>query len=274
MSFTNYLSEQQGSRISELKFLELLNEKARSSHDMVKKNPIYKVMKGREDYMLYDPKKTPDKSGYWIDRLTSELPGWKKYPSRVECLRCYSSYDRAGDQENSFVVIPLDRTRIGISSKSSFYKSFGDVAKSMQIEKLDNEGLTTWVTDLASTISKLSNEKIDMTELTTHKSLKLALSKIDRILRTDKLKIAKALKSEELDISTESQRRIEDVIARHVTTLDLYLQEKLDPENNGFHAINIESLREYHDREIWIDSPCLLVRRSAYVELHKRGEIK
>lgn len=274
MSFTNFISEQQGARISELKFLELLNEKARSSHEAVKKNPIYKVIKSTDEFMLYDPKKKPDKLGYWIDHLTTEFPNWKKYPNRKECIRCYSSYQFAGDQDNSYVIIPLDKTRIGISSKSTFYKSFTEAADVMIIDKLDNDGITTWVTDIAQTVSKLSGEKIDMSEMTTHKSVKLALSKIDRVLRVDKLKIVKALSAEDLELDDDSVRRIKDVLSRHVTTLDLYLQEKLDPEDNGFNAINIESLREYQDREIWIDSPCLAIRREAYVNLHKRGEIK
>jgi hypothetical protein len=144
----------------------------------------------------------------------------------------------------------------------------------MIIDKLDNEGLSKWVTDVASSISKLSGTTVDATDMVTHKSMKLALSKIDRILQSDKLKIASALKSDDHDLDDDSYRRIENILSRHVTTLDLYLQEKLDPEDNGFHAINIESFREYQDREIWIDSPCLLIRRSTYVDLHKRGEIK
>lgn len=275
MSFTNFLYESKfGSKVSELKFIELLNEKARTSHDVVKKNPIYKLIKGGPDYMLFDPKKAPDKSSYWIDRITAELPAWKKLPLRTECLRAYSSYERSGDQPHSYVVIPLDHAQLGISSKASFYRSFADAQKAMGCDKLDNEGFSKWAKDLAATVSKLAEVDVGLNEMTTYKSVKLALTKIDRVLLPNKVKIQTALKKDDLDLEDESHRRIKDVLARHVTTLDLYLQEKLDPENNGFHAINVESLREYNDREIWISSPCLLVRREAYIDLHKRGEIK
>ena len=275
MSFTNYITESaQGSKVSELKMLELLNEKARSSHETVKKNPIYKLMKGHGDYMLYDPKKSPDKSAYWIDQITAELPAWKKFPLRTECLRGYTSYERSGDQAHSYVVIPLDGSRVGIASGASFYRSFSDAQRSLGCDKLDNDCLTSWAKDLSATVEKLSGLSVDLNEMSTYKSVMLALAKIDRVLGPNKVKIQTALKASDLELDDESHRRIKDVLARHVTTLNLYLQEKLDPENNGFHSVNVESLHEYNDREIWISAPCLLIRREAYIDLHKRGEIK
>lgn len=275
MTLGRYLIEtKQGNKVSELKFLELLNEKARSSHEMVKKNPIYKLMKGRPDYMLFDPKKEPDKTKYWIDSITAELPAWKKLPIRTEALRCYSSYERSGDQSHSYVVIPLDGARLGVCSKASFYRSFKDAQKSLGIEKMDNEHIAEWAKDVAATVSKLAGKDVELNDMVTYKSLKLALAKIDRVLGPNKVKIEKALKADDLDLEDDSHRRIKDILARHVTTLDLYMQEKLDPENNGFNSINVESMKDYHDREIWISAPCLLVRRETYLDLHKRGEIK
>lgn len=273
-NFHSFLNEQQGVRVSELKWLELLHEKAKTSHEMIKKNPLYKLMKGRkDDFMLYDPKKMPDKSSYWIDKLTAEFSGWKKFPSRTSCLRAYSSYERSGDQPHSYVVIPLDRAKLGVCKKASFYRSFEEVAKTMFIEKLDNEGLEKWIRDIAQTVATLSEKPIDIGEINSYNGVKVALKKIDKVLLSSKLMISKKLK-EDHDIEDDSIRRLQDMLSRHVTTLELYLQEKLDPENNGFTMMNVESLRELHDREIWIESPCLLIRRETYVDLHKRGEIK
>ena len=144
----------------------------------------------------------------------------------------------------------------------------------MGCEKLDNDGLADWAKDLADTIGKLSGVVVGLNEMTTYKSVMLALAKIDRVLTPNKTKIQTALKRADLELEDTSLKRIRDVLARHVTTMNVYLQEKLDPENNGFHSIVVESLREYNDREIWISQPCLLIRREAYVDLHKRGEIK
>ena len=49
----------------------------------------------------------------------------------------------------------------------------------------------------------------------------------------------------------------------------------MDPDLNGFSSVRVESFSNLpSDREVWIDDPCLLIKRNKYIELHAEGDIK
>jgi len=75
-------------------------------------------------------------------------------------------------------------------------------------------------------------------------------------------------------LSLEQAKIIKDLLARHVVSTERYLEEKLGPDENGFFSMRIESFGKGNgDHEVWVDKPVLLIKRSAYVDLNKRGEL-
>lgn len=279
-SFLNFLTEKVASSarsvLTEREFLEQLKSKAANSHRIIKMHPIFTEASGG-DFLLVGKTGRPESSPFWIDRLTNEQSQWKRYPKHGGSLRGYTDFQRYAHGEEVYVIIPLDGSVIGVCPKSSFYKSFGVVEKALGMTKLDNSGFTEWLQLLAKGINELGEleKKLDVTEAETYAEFKKQLKLIDKTFVEAKANIVKNLKKGEKKVDDNVHHCLTDLISRHVTHVERYLEEKLDPEENGFVATRIESFSKIdNEREIWTDQPCLLVKRSAYVRLHKSGDIK
>jgi hypothetical protein len=270
-------NEQQEHRkeLSELKFLEMLRERARNAHSVMKQSPIFKEDKG-SDFMLVTPADKDTRSAFWVDKLIKDLTSWSRYPSRSRFIKGYTSIERVGGTEDAqYVVIPLDRARIGVCPTASFYRSFKKAEEGMGLSRVDNDGLSTWIETATKAISEIYPEaKLDVRTPATFADFKKMMKEVDREINANQAKLKKLLKSAE-DLSDAEKLVLTDLLARHVTSCEAYLAEKLDPESNGFGNVRIESLSAApDDREVWISDPCLLIRRSKYIEMHEKGSIK
>lgn len=260
--------------LSELKFLEMLKEKARNSHNVMKHMPIFREDHG-PDFMLVTPAEKETRSSFWIDKMIKSIQSWSRFPSRTRCIKGYTSVDRLGGQDSDhYVVIPMDRSRIGICPTDSFYRSFG-VQKSMGVVRIDNDGLSTWIETVTKGISNLFPEaKINVRSPETYSDFQKLLKEVDTELKENKSKIKKLLKDSD-NLADDEKLVLVDLLDRHVTTCETYLAEKLDPDQNKFSSIRVESLSSVgDDREVWMADPCLLIKRSKYIELHEKGTIK
>jgi len=258
--------------VTELKFLEILKEQARNSYKVVKRSPIFVKDTGSPFYVV-DPAVKELKSSFWIDRLTWTLNNWGRYPSRKKCLKGYTSLGRIdAPDEEIYVLIPLDKARVGICSSGSFYKSFKVAQKDLGIDRMDNERMANWVDNIAKGVSEL-NEKHKIKKPETYAEFTRAVVHISEALKGKIEKLKRKLKDNE-HISDEVRSVMSDLLNRHVTNVHDYLAEKLDPEDNGFDATRIESFNKLPDeREVWIAEKCLLVQRSKYLEMFKRGAV-
>jgi hypothetical protein len=255
--------------LSDHLFLELLNKKTKNSHRVMTMAPIFTVSSG-SDIMLMTPELSPKKiSKFWIDSIIKTSPHWKKFPDREHSIRAFTERTRAGT--DPYVVIPFDRSRVGISLKSSFYKSFSEVERSLNLDRVDNAAILSWVKNISSAVNKLSGEDLN-TEIMSYSSFESFLKNLDKVIIDNRGKIVKNLQTN-TEITEEESQVMSDLMSRFVTSTMLYLKEKFDPDSNGFKVIPIESFHEVEDREVWIASPCLLIKQSKYVELFKQGKI-
>lgn len=260
--------------LSELKFLEMLKERARNSHTVMKKMPIFKEDHGA-DFMLVTPAEKEMRSAFWIDKLVKNMKAWDRYPSRTRFIKGYTSIDRLGGlEEDHYVVIPLDRSRVGICPTSSFYRSF-KLAENMGLTRVDNDGLATWIEQTFRGISDLMPDvKLQVRTPNTYAEFTKMLKEADREIKGNQAKLKKLLKDSD-DLPDAEKLVLSDLLERHVTTCETYLAEKFDPDQNKFGSVRIESLSaSADDREVWVSDPCLLIRRSKYIELHEKGTIK
>lgn len=261
--------------LSELKFLEMLKEKARNSHNVMKHMPIFREDHG-PDFMLVTPAEKETRSSFWIDKFIKTIPGWNKFPSRTRCIKGYTSVDRLGGQDSDhYVVVPLDRSKVGICPTDSFYRSFEHVQKSMDVVRADNDGLSTWIETVTKGISDLYPEaKLTVKFPESYAEFMKMLKAVDTELKENKSKIKKLLKDSE-NLADAEKKVLSDLFDRHVTTCETYLAEKLEPDQNKFAASRVENLSAVgEDREIWISDPCLLIKRSKYIEMYEKGTIK
>ena len=260
--------------LSELKFLEMLKERARNSHTVMKKMPIFKEDNG-PDFMLVTPSEKDTHSAFWIDKMIKDMQPWSRYPSRTRFIKGYTSIERLGGlDEDHYVVIPLDRSRVGICPNASFYRSF-KLAENMGLTRVDNDGLATWIEQIFKAISDLMPEaKLQVRIPRTFSEFKKMLKEADKEIKGNQSKLKKLLKDSD-DLPDAEKLVLTDLLDRHVTSCETYLAEKFDPDQNKFGSVRIESLSaSAEDREVWVSDPCLLIRRSKYIELHEKGTIK
>jgi len=258
--------------LSEAKFLEILKEKAKNSHIIATQIPFFRQDEGPE-LMLVSPAEKEQRSSFWVDKLIKEIPAWNKLPSRSRFLKAYTKYDRTFGGDDVYVMIPLDGTRIGIAPGHSFYRSFTDIKKSLGFEKVDNQTFKDWLSALQTGLAQITDTKIKQYEPETFSQFKKALEQVDNVLKADREVLKKNLSVGEA-LSDEQAKIIKDLLNRHIVNCERYLAEKLEPEANGFFAIKIESFSHGSgDHEVWVDSPVLLIKRSKYIEMHKRGAL-
>lgn len=261
--------------LSELKFLEMLREQARNSHNVMKQMPIFKEDHG-PDFMLVTPADKETRSAFWVDKLIKGLQAWNRFPSRTRFIKGYTSVERLGGiEKDHYVVIPMDRSRVGICPTASFYKSFKSAEDGMGLARVDNDGLATWIEQVFKGISDLyPDAKLQVRTPETYQEFQKMLKEVDKELKDNKSKLKKLLKDSE-NLADSEKLVLDDLLDRHVTSCETYLAEKLDPDQNKFGSVRIESLSaSADDREVWMGDPCLLIRRSKYIELHEKGSIK
>jgi len=258
--------------LSESKFLELLSLKAKNAHYIAKQSPFFRQDNG-PDMMLVTPELKEERSSFWVDKLIKDIPAWEKLPSRSRFLKAYTKYERTFEGDDVYVMIPFDNTRIGITPGPSFYRSFKDIEKSLGFDRVDNKTFVDWIMMVQEGLAQITDFKVKKHEPATFSQFKKALEQIDEILQQDRKALEKNLSAGQ-SLSAEQAKIIKDLLARHVVNTERYLEEKLGPEENGFFSVRIESFGKGNgDHEIWVDKPCLLIKRSAYVELSKGGSL-
>jgi len=258
--------------LSESKFLELLNSKAKNAHHIAKQSPFFRQDKG-PDMMLVTPEHKEERSSFWVDKLIKDIPAWSKMPSRSRFLKAFTKYERTFEGDDVYVMIPLDNTRIGIAPGPSFYRSFKDIEKSLGFDRVDNKTFVDWIITVQEGLAQITDFKVKKHEPTTFAQFKKALEQIDEILQQDRKVLEKNLSAGQ-SLTTEQAKVIKDLLARHVVNTERYLEEKLGPDENGFSSVRIESFGKGNgDHEVWVDKPVLLIKRSTYVDLNKRGAL-
>lgn len=261
--------------LSEHKFLEYLKGQARNSHSIAKQAPIFREDHG-SDFMLVTPAAREERSQFWVNKLILTSQKWLRFPSRARYLRGYTSIDQLGGREQDhYAVIPLDRSRIGICPGETFYRSFKHLEKNLEISRVDNDGLASWAEKIARGISQVyPDAKLNVRTPESYAEFKKLLREIDREIAGKQHVIRKKIDGSD-EIEHDVIVPLKDLLNYHVTSVEDYLHAQMDPEQNGFSSVRIETFSSApHDREVWIADPCLLVRRATYVELVKQGTIK
>jgi hypothetical protein len=262
-------STQREGKISEQRALEILRSHVKNSHRGAKTTPIFACIKSKHSYLIINPKAKEQKSPFWVDSLTSELPSWSSWPKRSESAIGYTSYDIAeskGEGEG-FVILPFDGAKLCISSAPSFYKSLTHAAKLLGLDKVDNVGLKVWVERLYEVASAVGMDA-PAPELTKGSQVLVALDNLKEL----KGQHVKKLIVDNASINGASAKAALSFIERTSTPLN-YLSQLMDPDDNGFTTVTTASTLPA-SREIWTSSKCLAFKVDDYERLFKQGEIK
>ena len=262
------VAEQRESKISELKFLDLLKGAARNSHSQAKRTPIYKQIQSNGDFLLLNPTVSSKRGKFHIEALIAELPSWSRYPSRDRSVVAYTSKEMAEDRGDGslYVVIPLDAVRICVTSDVTLTRSFKKAANKLQLPKMDNEGLTSWLESVCKVANQLGLD-VKYVEPNAYKDIARMLTKLEPISHKQVAK-AKDLPDAGIDV-----QRFIDFAERRGNAIG-YFNELFDPEDNGYELMTPESSQLPVNSEVCLGGKAIAIKRDKYQELYDRGAIK
>lgn len=261
--------KQVSSKLSEDDLLKLLKSDARNSYDAIKRQPIFTKVVAKSPFFIVTPTKTTRTSKFIIDGLTSLLPSWRGWANRLECVRGWTSKELADSRGDGSLclLIPFDGARVHVAANGSFYRSFQKAHELLEVEKVDNEALFSWLRSVYNVV-KLAEPDIEafVEPETAAKLLKL-LERLDKHRAT----VLKLTQEELKDVDRQDVRRALNAFKRK--SLVESLGQLLDPDDNGMKTFtSLYNLPE--DREVWTSGKCLIITLEEYEAMHKRGAVK
>jgi hypothetical protein len=204
--------------------------------------------------------------------LVSNLPNWLEYPKRSKSIICTSDPFNADDYGDSvYVVVLPPRFNAGVCFKNDFWFSFPYLQKQTTIYMM--EQFNNYFADLVHRAAGYG-EGWHADAYTDLGDIKSYCEDIQDTLLNEVMKYKNDLSRSELSnnaLAIHFMVKIEqfgdDPPDGFVFSL---LADLLDPTKNKFTRItNYNELHSYvgRNREIWTDSPALLVPMSQYDEL-------
>jgi hypothetical protein len=230
----------------------ILSEYSQAFKNAISDKILYKGIRNDEfkssDFLVSSSYKVKRKSantgnGYTI--LFSEvLDSWKKYPRRDQSVICTNEYSVAKsyaelDEDNVFVMLPINNTPIGICPKSDLWFSF-DTGLS-QLNKLD-----IFTSALRDIKRKPPKELYDLADLSEILSVCEAYGSLEHILKKD---------SDFMNHKYDGKN-----------TIYKALNAALDPKLNNFKLSKSPPNISDDIMECWFSAPCLMIRETVFEE--------
>lgn len=263
--------------VSELKFKELLSEKAKNSHEQAKKHPIFIGENWDSDFLLLHPDVKRDKAETWLDHLVAKAKSWVSFPDREYSIKATTNFKHAHHEAEKmnegsvFVILPFDNVKIGVAPHSEFDESFKKAANSMRLDDLSNKSLREWAERIVEALNAVKAEvRGEFTD--SIDGFFNLIGKIDKAIGSNKLRLQSELKKTEID--DESKHALNDLLNNYHGTVEGYLLRKLDPDSNDFTLTTSTSFAPGGSSEIWVSGTCLAIKQEKYIELYERGDIK
>lgn len=173
-------------------------------------------------------------SGNWHNIIISNLESWSNFPRRNKSLIC-AGYQRARSHggNDMFIVIPYDKTKIGVCPEIDFWESFKE-------SNLQDHYLVDWFSRLVSNLKRL----VPNHNFTLDESFDDIKSIMNRTYKDDSIR--------ELFKGDWDPNK----------TLLENLDKKLDPIRNNFKCTdftNVSNIINESCKECWFEGEALLI---------------
>lgn len=245
MRLQNFLNEGRGKELSKEEALDFVLTKCTDSA-VTTADHLYRGYEGPE-YVLVDPTKfsereSPNAINNYYNLLLSNLPSWSKYPKRNKSIVASTNSKYASHYGDLYFVLPVDNTKMGLCPENDLWMSFGKSG----VPILD---------DLNRILTNVVGDRID-----NWRELKEALMQAYFDETEDFNYVQDLFEQHGCDVKIQPGKEINN-------WLDL-VENILEPDRNGFDLINIRKSYPLN-KEVWFDSPCILVREDEYDEFSK-----
>jgi len=237
-------------------------------------------LQGKEgDFFVYDPLQAdrPYNKLYNVI-IMDKSEGWSDYPKRKNAIVCYPNKDKITDDGVTFVVVPFDRTRLGVAPKETLDDSFNNVSINLGMKfeyfnrsfnivlNVFNNPEGTYEPDTKKLT--LTNEKFYDH---SYAEAKQAMQRADEKMQSDEGKqVVAGILAEPYNKETEANViSILEYLQAKGTTLEEMINTLFDPSENSFKHMPFKNfvVGELKDKELWFNNKALLVRESEYETL-------
>ncbi len=253
MRLENYLFEYRHETRSErLEKDEAISLLKKNCHYDLKKFKLYRGSSPEDKTLLIEPAKYERSSANtenYYTILFDNLPEWKRYPKRSKSIICTTDTSYADNFGTIYRVFPYDNAKIGICPTNDLWGSFERYMGDYTLADFNY-----YLEKFAKTIG-LDNK------MNTYPDLIKLFDAIDN---------NKEWVIENLSPSYSPPPFLDDYLKRKYslsTSLLSFVENAFDPENNGFKLVTPKTFGNPDDKEVWTDSPSILIR-DEFVDLY------
>jgi len=266
--FTTFITESR-KVLSEDSWLKHMRQHCANSHTAAKTSGLFTTIKSDNDFLLVEPKNLDRKTMFMVDDLIEKLASWKHTPHRRKALIGYTSLSSArqyaGKEEKLYIMLPYDRGSLCMVNAESFYSGCEKACKALHITSISNGQLRSWVSSLRRVAKAIGITTAKNEPMTANEFL-VAVNELEGLKDAKKIEDLQKLDDDDLERAV--------AFASRSGTPEEFLSNMFDPDVN-----RVEKFLAIHhnmpaDREIWTETPCLLISLSAYKRLYEAGKIK
>lgn len=226
---------------------------------------IYRGLRNKSlRYGFIQPKNFKRKSAYtqnYYTLIVDNHPKWNRFPDRSRSLVGTSSREYTENFGAAFIVIPFDNASIAVAPAYDFWESFRETLPD-QFQNLDhfNEGFTILS-------KKIYGE--NLFDVDSFSEFKSSINRLENDIRQIGFKVI--LDRLESGWRSRNARNLILTLKNCESNFLNCIFKWFEPDKNGFELKKYNSsFTVGRNREVWTDSPCLLIRDdSTYTEFKK-----
>jgi hypothetical protein len=215
---------------------------------------IYRGMTnyGKPIFVTPGTRTSVNTNNFYTRLFSGILDSWSNYPKRERSIICTSSpYTACGFGTSVCVVLPENKSLIGICPTDDIWQSFSDIHQLTYLNDVMLD-LFDWAFGwkLSHNIIDLFNKADDATIIQYLNDLDVELENLD----FEEF-------AEDHDYSAIEMDIMQLIENRNCPLIEFF-NDLLDPDNNRFMLKSIEAYRlnsETEDREVWTEAQCLLI---------------
>lgn len=258
MKFKNFIleSSERSKDIDFDTFRKLINTDYSEAFDnLLEGKIIYRGIKSKSDIFITEPKSSVRKSANTANYYTlivDNADSWRDFPKRSQSIICSTSIQYASDYGYVYVVLPKNKSKIAICPADDFWNSFNELAK-LDIMSL---GQLNDIISLLFDVAEIEPNDDDLN------SFKKTFNEL-----------IKYYKDFDLDSSDLSNMR-RDFLKKYIEIFNITsgdpiktITSLLDPEKNGFKIEKISQFNPKHNREVYTDGDCIMIKMSVLNKL-------
>lgn len=234
-------------------------------HDQIGLRPsrlpgIYRGLNSDFKYGFIEPANFTRESANTSNHYTlliDNSENWSEYPKRSESVVCTTSRERAIMYGDPYLIFPLPGAEIGVCSDVDIWDSFPYLQRKIGFDNLDSLNNTFMY------LAELCFEKGNLSE--NWPELRDELEKIPDCERFNEIYQTGEVRKNFPQYVKSRLIELARTYYPNYTNFYEMIKDLLDPQKNNFELEELKAgLTLPSNREVWTDSPCLLVAESYF----------